>query len=105
MRDVSGAQLPDAGDIGELEEVRTARGLRAKRVRIVSRGQQGNRTDDRETCRHCGKKMVLRLIVASGQLQRSVCPFCGETYRQFALPWVAIVILSVVLFVFLRTFP
>lgn len=39
--------------------------------------------DDREQCGRCGKLMVPRIITCNGVLERSVCPFCGGTHRQF----------------------
>lgn len=77
VRDVKGADLPGSGDFVEFDSRNSTRGLRAENVRVVRR----LRRDERETCQHCGKRMVPRLVMYQGQVQRSVCPFCGQTHR------------------------
>lgn len=95
--DVIGTQVPRGGEIVEFERVDAARGWRGRKVRIIGCSATGRSRDDRDTCRHCGKKMVPRIIVLHGRLERSVCPFCGETHRHFARhSWAAIVFLAVV---------
>lgn len=100
VRDVLGPDLPSSGDKVEFNTEGTERGLRATNVRVTKANPA--RGDDRETCEHCGKRMVPRLITFQGEVQRSVCPFCGETHRQFASPRFGLVILAVVAFAILR---
>lgn len=39
--------------------------------------------DDRVLCQGCGRRMVPRLITYQGDIHRTVCPFCTETYEDF----------------------
>ena len=100
VRDVLGSNLPSSGDEVEFKPESTERGLRATAVRIVKANPR--RGDEREECERCGKKMIPRLITYQGEVQRSVCPFCGETHRRFAIPRFLLVIVVIVLFVILR---
>lgn len=81
--DVVEGQLPRGGDLVDFNHVRAARGWRARSVRIVVRTSRYSVRDDRDTCAHCGKTMVPRMIVVRGRPERTVCPFCGETHREF----------------------
>jgi cold shock protein len=64
--------------------------------------------DDRVQCRTCGRRMVPRLITYQGYIQRTVCPFCTETYEDFTpeFPRAALWIfgIGVVLFVLCSLF-
>ncbi len=42
--------------------------------------------DDRVICPTCGKRMVPRLITYQGIVERTVCPFCAQTYQDFTPP-------------------
>ncbi len=54
-------------------------------------------SDDRVLCKSCGRRMVPRLITYQGDIQRTVCPFCTETYEDFTpeLPRVLLWILGI----------
>lgn len=89
VREVKGAELPSNGDAVTFEPGQGKKGPRATAVAITSKApspshSNSNRhSDDRATCPHCGKKMVPRIITYRGEPEKSVCPFCGETYKQF----------------------
>lgn len=95
VQDFVGADLPHAGDEVEFRSTSTDRGLRAHSVRITNKANRA-RGDERETCDSCGKKMVPRIISYQGAVQRSVCPYCGETHRRFAIPRFILVALAMV---------
>ncbi len=46
-------------------------------------------------CRGCGRRMVPRVITYRGSVDRTVCPFCAETYLDFtpdlSISWRAVV--------------
>lgn len=101
VQDVQGVDLPGGGDQVDFQSRETSRGQRGSDVHVVSRSSEARRGDDRVTCDHCGRRMVPRIISYQGQVERSVCPFCAETYCSFSTPgwlWVvcAIVVLVVV---------
>lgn len=106
VQDVRGVDLPSSGDEVQFQSQDTNRGLRASGIQLVARGKNARR-DDRVECGHCGRKMVPRIISYYGEVERSVCPFCAETYSNFMLPssptplwrWVALVIFVLVTFV------
>lgn len=88
VRSVKGSELPDYGDIVEFEHQEGKKGPRATNVVIIEKSEH-NQKDDRVTCPHCGKKMVPRLITYQGSIQKSVCPFCGGTYKDFSKCFIA----------------
>jgi cold shock CspA family protein/predicted RNA-binding Zn-ribbon protein involved in translation (DUF1610 family) len=89
VTEVKGAELPSNGDAVTFVPGQGRKGPRAAAVEIASKapskGQSNtNRySDDRATCPHCGKKMIPRIITYQGEAHKSVCPFCGETYKKF----------------------
>ena len=100
--DVRGADVPASGDHVQFQSQETNRGLRASAIQLLSRSTEGRRADDRVTCGYCGRKMVPRIISYQGRVERSVCPFCAETYCSFGIPrwvWVAFAIFVVVFLV------
>lgn len=105
VQDVRGAELPASGDGVQFQSKDTSRGPRASAVQLVVRSEESYRSDDRVKCSCCGRKMVPRLISYQGQVERSVCPFCAETYCDFLVPstslwvWVAVAVVVLVAFV------
>lgn len=87
--DMRGGTLPTIQSKVEFDAEKSARGPRAKNVRITvlaSNESSSRRADDRATCLYCGKRMVPRLEYCRGSLMGSICPFCGKTYRDFRAP-------------------
>jgi cold shock CspA family protein len=105
VEDVRGADLPASGDQVQFQSQDTNRGPRASGIQLVARSEEGRRGDDRVKCGYCGKKMVPRILSYQGQVDRSVCPFCAETYCDFLLPpsplwrWLMLVVFVLVIFV------
>ena len=88
VRDVVGPDLPGNGDSVNFEHRQGNKGPRASSVTITKRAEQ-SRADDRVACPHCHKKMVPRIITKHGSLSKSVCPFCGGTYKDFGWCFIA----------------
>ncbi|WP_129779430.1 cold shock domain-containing protein [Peristeroidobacter soli] len=105
VQDVRGADLPASGDQVQFQSQDTSQGLRASAIQLVARSEDGRRSDDRVKCGNCGRKMVPRIISYQGQVERSVCPFCAETYCDFLPPstsiwgWVVVVVFILVAFI------
>lgn len=91
VRDVKGADLPQNGDVVTFESKAGNKGPKAVGVQVVSRATPASsgRSDDRVACPHCHKKMVPRIITDRGSLSKSVCPFCGGTYKDFGWCFIA----------------
>ncbi|MEW6346263.1 MAG: cold shock domain-containing protein [Paraburkholderia sp.] len=93
VRDVSGTTLPENGDTVEFEITHGNRGPRATKVTIIQRtatpAQTRHSNDDRAICATCQKKMVPRMITYRGEPKKSVCPFCGATYKDFGWCFIA----------------
>lgn len=91
IRDVHGAELPGNGDVVTFESSPGKKGPRAKSVVISAKATATERAarsgDDRDTCAHCGKKMVPRLVTYQGTPQKSLCPYCGEIHKDFRSSW------------------
>lgn len=87
VRDVVGAELPNGGGSAEFDAGHSGRGAFARRVRVVApapgKADQARARDDRVICGNCQRRMVPRLITHRGNVERTVCPFCTETYEDF----------------------
>lgn len=92
VRSVKGAVLPKSGATVAFSPAEVARGSAAADVEILS--QAARDRDDRVVCRHCGKRIVPRIITAGGELSQSVCPFCGGTIRDFPSRWPLVILLA-----------
>lgn len=88
VRDVVGVELPSTGDRVTFHPLQGRKGPRASGVRLASRGNETG-SADRAVCASCGKRMVPRILTDRGSLARSVCPFCGTTYKDFGWCFVA----------------
>jgi cold shock CspA family protein len=95
VRDVVGVVLPDAGDSVRFVVVNNDKGARAVQLNIVQKSMATKQTsNDRETCNHCGKLMVPRIILGPPLFQhsgnwtpvpkKSICPFCSLTHIEFS---------------------
>lgn len=40
-------------------------------------------TEDHDTCSSCHKRMIPQLVISQGVPERSYCPFCGTTHKDF----------------------
>lgn len=92
IRAIKGADLPRNGDQVSFVSSQGNKGPRASDVTIVAKGAPQTMTrgsDDRVICSQCKKKIVPRLIVRDGEPHKSVCPFCGETYKKFGWCFIA----------------
>jgi cold shock CspA family protein/predicted RNA-binding Zn-ribbon protein involved in translation (DUF1610 family) len=98
VRDLKGTDLPGNGDIVSFQIGQGPKGPKATSISIIAKAQinanqNGARnpknTDDRVTCPHCGKKMVPRIITNRGEVSKSVCPFCGGTFKDFGWCFIA----------------
>ena len=84
--DVAGADLPQSGDTVVFEGETNSKGLKATQVHIKSRATKPKRiirSDDREKCIFCEKRMVPRIILRNGEADHSICPYCGEWHEFF----------------------
>jgi len=97
VRDIIGADLPSNGSTVEFEPSQGSKGPRAQSIRIIHQADSTSSrvTDDRDTCNNCGKKMVPRIITHRGEVQRSVCPFCGATHKDFGIQWGWIILFGI----------
>ncbi|MBD3652353.1 cold-shock protein [Kangiella sp.] len=92
VRSVIGADLPRNGYIVDFEHIDSAKGPQAVNVKIIATPQSA-KADDRITCLSCSRKMIPRVITGPPLIQgggswtpvpkRSICPFCGQTYKKF----------------------
>ncbi|UOO76648.1 cold shock domain-containing protein [Neisseria sp. Dent CA1/247] len=93
VRHIKGSDLPQNGDTVAFDSSQGKRGPIARNVTILEsaaalreaeRQAQREKNDERVKCSGCGKKMIPRLLYHNGSLDRSVCPFCGKTYKKFS---------------------
>lgn len=88
VRSINGASLPSNGDTVTFDPKPGKKGPRASNVIITVKAtaQSTGRWDDRILCPNCEKKIVPRIIVYQGTPERSVCPYCAETVKDFRPP-------------------
>ncbi len=79
VSDVIGTDIPKNKDRVAFKPVKTSKGLRAVQIEIVERNAAG----DKIICPNCGRLAIPRLITYRGDPVKSICPFCGETIREF----------------------
>ena len=97
VRDVLGSDLTRNGDAVRFTSNIGPKGPRASSVTIVPKVNldttkhlgRHHSNDDRVTCTHCGKKMIPRLVTYRGRPTKSLCPFCGETFKDFGWCFIA----------------
>jgi cold shock CspA family protein len=95
VTDVRGADLPHQGDAVVFEPAEGKKGPRAAGVALgaAASGAPIRERDDRVTCAGCNKRMIPRIITGPPLVhgrggwtpvpKRSVCPFCGATFKKF----------------------
>lgn len=86
VQSVQGANLPSNGDTVSFDSKPNKKGLKALNVVILKKAEQPrNRpNDERINCPGCGKKIVPRIITYRGSPEKSVCPFCATTVKEFS---------------------
>lgn len=81
VSDVKGALLPEQGNVIIFDVKITAKGSRAKNITILNgSASSDNRLD---FCNHCNRNIVPRMITYQGEPQKTVCPYCARTIKNF----------------------
>ncbi|MDP3266276.1 MAG: cold shock domain-containing protein [Sulfuricurvum sp.] len=82
--------VPVGNDDIEFELQDDKRGFRADNIRLISSAVEKcnaayttNAKDDRVLCPSCSKKIVPRMITFRGKPDKSVCPYCAATVKNF----------------------
>lgn len=101
VQDINGASLPSNGDLVKFESKSGKKGLRAVNVTITEKAPQKNtrHADDRINCPGCGKKIVPRIITHQGSPQKSVCPYCAATVKEFGFNIAAYIVIAIIVIV------
>lgn len=91
VRSIQGANLPTNGDKVSFDSKSGNKGLIAFNISIVSKATQASSrpNDDRINCPSCGKKIVPRMITYRGEPEKSVCPYCAATVKEFSSCFIA----------------
>ena len=82
IKDIKGLDIPKEKDKVEFEIIKTEKGLKAVNVKIIDKNTKEN-TDSFVVCNNCNKKIVPRIVFENGTPMRSICPYCGSTYKVF----------------------
>jgi cold shock CspA family protein len=89
---VSGEDIPAVGDRVEgrvsVRPHKPNQKQSLDRVTIKKKAEKAVR-NDRMICPHCGKEMVPRLVFYQGEAEKSVCPFCGRTIKDWSACFIA----------------
>lgn len=90
VRDVLGADLPAAGDDVSYDPREGVKGPAAGSVTITSRAKDRAEkifTGGKVECPHCHNIVYPRLVTYRGRADKSLCPLCGRTIRDFVGKW------------------
>jgi cold shock protein len=90
VRDVHGADLPGPGDEISYEPREGTKGPAASSVKITSSAKdQAEKvfTSGKVECPHCHSLVYPRLVTYRGSADKSLCPLCGRTIRDFVGKW------------------
>jgi len=90
VRDVVGADLPGPGDEVSYEPREGTKGPAAGSVRITSSAKDRAErvyTGSKVECPHCHSVVYPRLVTYRGRADKSLCPLCGRTIRDFVGKW------------------
>ena len=81
VSDVKGASLPENGQDVYFDSETTQKGYRAKNITLAKNNAS---TDNRlDFCKLCNKKIIPRMITYRGEPQKTVCPYCATTVKNF----------------------
>ena len=87
---INGSYLPNSGDTVEFESKTGDKGYKAIKINIIAKAENKiQRQDDRINCPSCGKKIVPRIITYRGSPEKSVCPYCAATVKEFSKCFIA----------------
>ena len=89
VQSINGSLLPNNGDIVEFESKQNEKGYKAIKINIIERVKKEEQQDDRIHCPNCGKKIVPRIITYKGEPEKSVCPYCAATVKEFSKCFIA----------------
>ncbi|MFM2664798.1 cold shock domain-containing protein [Vibrio sp. CyArs1] len=107
VQSVVGSSLPNNGDQVEFNSKQGNKGLRAVDVVItgkaVRQSKYASRNDDRINCPSCDKKIVPRMITYRGEPDKSVCPYCAATVKNFRSNIMGYIVLGVLVLVVLAS--
>lgn len=98
ITNVVGDTEPKSGYTVEFTPQTTKKGVSAVNINILSTETADN--NGRVKCPSCGKSMVPRIMFRYQAPYQSVCPFCGEIYKQFGvgcLPMAIIIIIPIII--------
>lgn len=90
-RDLDRANRLKDGQSVQFEPARNHKGMKANLVSPVSTSRDSDASSkpsvpsDKVQCRHCERNMVPRVLTQKGHATKSICPFCGNTHRNFQL--------------------
>jgi len=86
VRDIVGADLPDIGDVVTFEPCEREGEAGATTIRIIeSEKLRRDKAliDEIVECPHCHKRVQPRMVTWRGESDKTLCPRCGETIKDF----------------------
>ena len=86
VRDIVGPDLPNIGDVVTFEPYQAEGEARASTICITESGNLGISKvpiDEIVECPHCHKHVQPRIVTWRGFSDKTLCPRCGETIKDF----------------------
>ena len=87
VRNIQGINLPKIGALVSFVPKERNGKLTAKDIKITAKPLAPQASGDRVSCPHCSKQITPRIITNHGRVERTVCPFCGQTVKNFTRWW------------------
>lgn len=82
VRDIIGAVLPVTGSLVTFTPSTGPKGPKAIEITILSQPEHSTQ-DNKIKCPHCAHQIIPRLVTYKGESEKSLCPFCGGTVKDF----------------------
>lgn len=83
VSDIRGILLPEKGNNVHFETETSPKGVRARKITIAKNTNNSSTEERLDFCHTCNKKVFPRMITYHGEPQKTVCPYCAETIKNF----------------------
>jgi uncharacterized protein YbaR (Trm112 family) len=94
FKSINGVKTPKNGDRVSFIKHKNTKGFNAKNINITQR-KNNNRNNGKLNCPKCHNSVYPRLITYKGDADKSLCPICGATIKNFGkTSWSPLVILA-----------
>ncbi|WP_435628104.1 cold-shock protein [Candidatus Ferrigenium straubiae] len=91
VKDVIGANLPRTGQQVHFVPIQRTKGVAASSVTLIDDSNNTAPGDGRVICMSCNNRVSPRIVTYRGQPERSLCPVCGHSLKEFNEPAIEVI--------------